>query len=301
VKITFAMIGLVAVYVFYRAAVIYLEQQDLKIFYFVALFPSVLFWSSILGKDPLVLLGIALYAYGVMGFYRKRQWRYILVLAVGVSAAMTIRSWLGPILVAPTAVFAVRGLRGAVTRVVFTVMLIAGTWYSTTKLQQTFGIERKEDVVRFAGSVSQSWNFGGSAARVNELNSFAQMVASFPYGAFTALFRPLPREIRTLFGELAGLENLLLLIVVGRAVIRTRWRELKDPGLLWAILCILTWSAAYSVISPQNLGSAVRFKLQILPILLYLVLYLGRNRLLDVPMRDPGPQPVRRTIAVGQV
>jgi len=64
------MVGFIAMYIFYRTAVIFLHHEDKRLFYTLALFPSIVFFSSILGKDPIVLLGIALYVYGVVGIYQ---------------------------------------------------------------------------------------------------------------------------------------------------------------------------------------------------------------------------------------
>ncbi|OQW92733.1 MAG: hypothetical protein BWK78_00805 [Thiotrichaceae bacterium IS1] len=41
---------------------------------------------------------------------------------------------------------------------------------------------------------------------------------------------------------------------------------------------IIGWLIIYGFVLFQNLGSAVRFKLQILPVLLGVVLYLSRHR-----------------------
>jgi hypothetical protein len=127
--------------------------------------------------------------------------------------------------------------------------------------------------------LSRLWNYGGSAQVITtDFTRIDQLIAFIPFGAFTALFRPLPGEVLNLFGLLAGLENLLLLFLLSLAVIRTRWKDFKNPLVLWATLLVLTWATVYSFISFQNLGAAVRFKLQILPILLGLLLYLGRRR-----------------------
>ena len=53
-KVTFGMIGFLAIYLFYRAIVIFLRQEKIKILYIIAFFPSILFWSSTLSKEPLV-------------------------------------------------------------------------------------------------------------------------------------------------------------------------------------------------------------------------------------------------------
>src|SRR5690606_13435527 len=55
------------------------------------------FWSSILGKDPVVLLGIALYAYGVLASARRGRWMLV-PMAAGLALLAYIRIWLIPIL-----------------------------------------------------------------------------------------------------------------------------------------------------------------------------------------------------------
>jgi hypothetical protein len=96
---------------------------------------------------------------------------------------------------------------------------------------------------------------------------------------FTALFRPLPGEISNAFGILAGLENLALLTIFLVAIKHFRSTELKNPVVLWGVLLVLVWTLAYAFISYQNLGGAVRFRLQILPIFLGLLLKFAiRNK-----------------------
>ena len=117
-----------------------------------------------------------------------------------------------------------------------------------------------------------------------------------PLGAFTALFRPLPGELFNPLGLLASLENLVLLALVFLAIKRAKWRDIKQPLILWAITLILIWSVVYGFASSQNLGAAVRWKLQILPLLVGLLCYLGRRRspiAANVPVQPSHPiQPV---------
>lgn len=54
--------------------------------------------------------------------------------------------------------------------------------------------------------------------------------------------------------------------------------EFKHPALLWAVLTIAVWAAVYGPIYYQNLGAASRFRLQVLPLLLLVLLYLSRDR-----------------------
>jgi hypothetical protein len=287
-KVSFAMVGLIAIYVLYRAAVRFLGREDIRVLYFLALFPGILFWSSIIGKDPVMLLGIGLYVYGVVGIYSHRspdlkRLAYATSVAAGVTLASLIRVWLGPILLAPLAVFLLFALRSIVARVVL-VMIVAAAFVHTISLAgDTFDIESREDLVERTDYISHTaaqgaLDQGGSSLSVTRFQDFGSMVKFAPLGAFTALFRPLPGEVLNPFGLLASLENLGLLALLLRAITRARWREIGQPLVLWAITIIVVWSLVYGFASTQNLGAAVRWKLQVLPLLVGVLCYLGRRR-----------------------
>lgn len=279
-KVSFAMVGLIAVYLFYRAAVLFLKREDRRVFYALAFFPSILFWSSIIGKDPIVLLGIALYVYGVVSWYRFKQLRYFFVLALGIMVAIFIRVWLGPILLMPLVIFALRGIRGIVARTTFMIFAIVAFLFSFHQFKDQFSLETKQDLIAHTDFLSKGFSTGGSAWEVSmEFTSISDMIVFVPIGAFTALFRPLPGEVLNPFGLLAGMESLFLLILLLLSLkrLRCRWRELRQPLVIWAILLIVIWAAVYGFIG-FNLGTVCRYRLQILPILLGLLLYLSRER-----------------------
>lgn len=277
-KLSFAMIGLVAIYIFYRAAVIFLQREDRRVFYILALFPSILFWSSILGKEPIALFGIALYVYAVVAWYQFKKFRYLWLLLLGILVAMFVRIWLAPILLAPLVIFIFRGIRRVIPRVAFMIFVVLAFFLSMGELTDHFSLETPQDVLATVDGVSRSWAYGGSAQDVNyDFTNPSQMVSFVPLGIFTALFRPLPAEVLNLFGLLAGIENAFLLILLLLALKRMRWRELRKPLVMWALALVLIWATVYGFVSYQNLGAAVRFKLQILPVLLGLLLYLSRR------------------------
>lgn len=278
-KISCALVGLWAIYCFYRSIVIFTQEDNLRILLILGLFPSILFWSTILGKDPIVLLGISLYTLGTAGLYQYRQVRYLLVLAVGVYMAMLIRIWLGPILLAPLVAFTLIGIRSPILKVLFVGVAIAAFLVTFNQFSASFNLETTQDVLTTTDQISKSWDYGGSGQQINQnFTSIGSMLAFMPRGAFTALFRPLPGEILNPFALLASFENLYLLLLLGRALRRSRLSDLKSPPVLWAILLVLLWATVYGFVSAQNLGSAARFKLQILPILLSVLLYLARRR-----------------------
>jgi hypothetical protein len=278
-KMTFAMIGLLAVFVFYRAACTALGTRRIVLLYGIALFPSVLFWSSIIGKDPMVLLGLAIYSYGVVGWLRTGRGRALAVAGVGLAIASAIRLWLGPICAVPVVLVSLRVVRQWRYRFailgVGTVIIVG----LVQLLRDLFALDTLAASLQAIGTMSTAWAGGGSGRLVlTDLSNPAQLIKFLPIGFFTALFRPLPGEVMNAFGLAAGLENLVILSLVVLAVVRTRWRELREPVIAWAILFVVLWGAAYAPISHQNLGTASRFRLQVLPTMLVLILYLGRPR-----------------------
>jgi hypothetical protein len=281
-KVSFAMMGLVAVYFFYRAAVLFLGYEDRRIFFLLAFWPTVLFWSSILGKDPLVLLGIALYVYGAVGWIQMKKARFLPVLALGILIAITMRVWLGIIMILPFAMIVlVKGRLSIGAKAAAGLLLGVALWFSVDQFAGYFLLETAEDLLEKSESLGAGFGEeerGGSSLQAREYGSFGGMVAFLPVGIFTALFRPLPGEVLNIFGFLASLENIVALALLWLAIKRTRWDEVKEPVVMWALLFVLTWSVVYAFVSSYNLGTATRYRLQILPVLICLLVYLSRRR-----------------------
>jgi hypothetical protein len=278
-KMTFAMIGLVAVFVFYRAACIALGTRRIALLYAIALFPSVLFWSSILGKDPIALLGLAIFSYGVVGWLRTGRGRSLAIAGVGLAIASAIRLWLGPICAVPVLLVGLRAVRQ--WRYRFALLAVGAVIIIglVKLLRDYFALDTLAESLQAIGAFSTAWAVGGSGRLVlTDLSNPVELIKFLPIGFVTALFRPFPGEVMNAFGLLAGLENLVIVSLVVLAVVRTRWRELRDPVIAWAILFIVLWAVAYAPISHQNLGTASRFRLQVLPTMLALIFYLGRPR-----------------------
>ncbi|WP_141698793.1 hypothetical protein [Candidatus Marithrix sp. Canyon 246] len=273
-KVTFAMVGMIAVYIFYRAAVLFLQRDDIRVFYALALYPTILFWSSILGKDPLILLGVSFYTYGVVGWRKFGTIQYLLWGAFGLWFSAFMRLWYGPILLAPLIVFVINKNNGITKNLIFITLIVGSFVVTLTLFAERFSIANTQDILAQTNQISKNFSAGGSAQAVNTFNSPAQLLAFMPIGMFTALFRPLPGEILNPFGLIAGFENLFVLWLLVIAIKQISIKDLQEPLILWAIALIIIWAAIYAFVSSGNLGTAVRYRLSMLPILLSLLLYL---------------------------
>ena len=276
-KVTWAMIGLMGVYTFYRAFVLYMGHEDPRLFWVLGLCPSILFWSSTFGKDPLAMVVVALYTYGFIAWrHVGRKSGFLWMLAAIVLAAL-IRLWLIPLLLTTFLVLGLLGVSGIWKRAAIVAAAGAAFWVALQAFIARVGFDSIQDVMRAVDTVSRASKFGGSSQTL-DFASPGAMLRFLPWGMFTALFRPLPGDVMNAFGLLAGLENGVLVVLLVLAVWRTRWREVNSPLILCALGFLLAWSLFYSVISYINLGGAARFKLQVFPILLTLLVYFARQR-----------------------
>jgi len=288
-KVTCALIGLLAVYFFYRAASLFMGYRDIRVLYLLGLFPSILFWGSVLGKDPIVLLGIALYTFGVVGFFTRRKARYLWLIILGILLAAFIRIWLALIFSLPLGVFFVIGHQSIMRRILLILLGVPAFVLAMQSFSEKFQIETTQELVEQTDKISQNWAQGGSGQKIEGgFNSISSMVMFLPAGMFTALFRPLPGEILNPFGLLAGAEDALLLGMLLRAIYKGRWRRMmSEPIIAWAIAVLIIWSAIYGFASYQNLGTAVRFRLQVMPILLLVLIYLANRRRIAFVPQNP--------------
>jgi hypothetical protein len=157
-------------------------------------------------------------------------------------------------------------------------MACMALWFFSSQFLARFELEELEDVVSRSQNLFQGQNTGGAAVKVNViLGGWNDLAAFAPKAAFAALFRPLPWEANNVFALAESLESVVLLILAFRALVRVSWTDLRQPLTIWALSLVFVWALLYGPISYANLGTAVRFRLQMMPIMLLLFLYLGRR------------------------
>jgi hypothetical protein len=145
-------------------------------------------------------------------------------------------------------------------------------------------IESTDDLVAVTDRISRQFSgstvgASGSTREIGiQFTSIPVMIAFAPIGLLSVLFRPLPGEVRNVFGLLSGFENVGLIYLTYRAVRaiirypRVRRALLREPLIIWAILLVVTWTSTYGFIAFQNLGASVRFRLPIIAVFFALLI-----------------------------
>ena len=277
-KIVYSFIGLWGCFCFYRAACHFLKDRKTWLLYIVGLTPSVLFWSSILGKDPVIFFGAGLYALGAVGWLRTSKVRYALPLACGVLIAICVREWYGVIMIAPLLFAVGPRLRHPFQRILSVAGGVAGMVYAYSLFQQQFLAQGISSVLPEANATLVGLAYGGSGQTFQGFHSVSSMILFWPWGVFTAIFRPLPWDIHNAYMVLSALEGSALLLLVFSAARHWSFTRLRDPVMSWALTYLLCWASLYGFGGYANLGMAVRERLEVIPIIVLLALLLGTRR-----------------------
>lgn len=279
-KITFGYLGLVSTYAFYRAARSFAPGCPEGVLWILALFPSTLQWTSILGKDPIVALGVGMYAWGAARVYRREGWGLPL-LAAGVMLSWWIRPWMAAILTLPLLLLFLSSKTSPLRTAMISGTALVAVVVSVAGFQDFFKIREVEDVVERSTQISQGFSSGGSAREsemtTREPQSLGAMLAFAPIGLVSALIRPLPGEILNLFGILAGLENLVVLGLVYLALRQRSKTTWSQPPIRWALALICCWGLVYGYVCFHNAGTSVRYRQQIFPVWVGVLLALGNR------------------------
>lgn len=109
--------------------------------------------------------------------------------------------------------------------------------------------------------------------------TFQSLLYYAPKAIGSVIFRPFPGEINTLDYFVAGLENVvvLLFVIIGLATSRRNQSNLPATLVLSLGIYVLLLAALIGL-STANLGSISRYKVAFMPFLLYLVLQTGVNQ-----------------------
>ncbi|HEY8555429.1 MAG TPA: hypothetical protein VIL43_12925 [Burkholderiales bacterium] len=288
-KVIFAFIGLIGIYLAHRGAQAAWGGRSLRPLYVMGLFPGLLFWSSALGKEALMILAVGLFVYGAGNFRRARHRPTAVCAALlGLVVAAGVRIWMTYLLLGAFLVFVLleRSIRRT-GRYAAVALALAFAFLLREPAADLLRLDAG-DAVAHLGSLSSGWAEGGSAQEPPALDRYADVIAFIPVGGFTALFRPLPGEAPSLFGLLAGIEGLALLGFAAMALCRLDRRNVKDAFFVALVLLVAVWAALYGIVSYQNLGTAARFRAQMLPVLLLVFMFpwwrsLLRERVLFPP------------------
>jgi hypothetical protein len=271
--VLFAFAALWGAYFFYRAFCISFPHGNRGLYgVLLVLLPSMVYWSSAIGKDALEQLFIGLSAYGFARIIQQVNARSLVFCVVGLAGAAVVRPHVGAMLATSMLVpFTIGRARGGWLTMSLKVLLVpvlaAGTVYLVSQAQSFVGVEGSD----FQSNVnrlklqSQASDLGGSS-----FNSGESLLGRIIQGPFLA-FRPFPWEVHSAMAGVAALEGLGL-FVFAWCKRRDLWalvRQWRDPYVLFVLVYSLVFAVIFAA-ATSNFGILVRQRIMMIPVFLML-------------------------------
>ncbi len=281
-----AWLGLLGMLFFYKAFTVAFPSGDKRLFsLLILLYPSMVLWTSSLGKDALVAFSLGVMAYGAAMLMQRSTIQGGLMTASGLTGVLFIRPHIAAIAgVALAAGYLVRPVRAglmtpvirAAGAVIFAVLalLVVRTSASFIALEDLSG----EGVLGFIETRQVGTERGAAVIQ----RGIPTNPVAFVDGVVTVFFRPYPWEAHNLFAQISAAEGVLLAILLvwrWRSVIASVADARRDTFLMMSVVYVLLFAFLFSAVS--NFAIIARQRHQLLPFILMWIAYLPRR---------PGPR-----------
>lgn len=245
--------------------------------------PTILYWSSNIGKEPPILLGLGAGAMAVqifLGRIRSGPLQPWILLATSALCLGYVRphvalAFFGSLI--PATILGRERGSGATTRRRLTIGLMAtiGLMVAIPLTSDLLGVQRDENVLDAAYDRAEQTAAG--QGRSSYSADPVRSVTDVPNALIIVLLRPYLWETTTSFQLLASIEALAIigLLVAGlRQLGRAGPRLLRSPHLLHSAMFVLLFCA--SIVSYGNFGLIARQRMQIWPFVIFIA-FIGRS------------------------
>lgn len=239
-------------------------------------FPSVIFWSSGVSKESLVMGGLCGSLALLLPFLVKNDklkvGHWILV-TLGLLLVTFIKYYYAAVLIPILiGVCTMGGMQWALWKralatfgLLFILLLVASWLHPNLHLNRLLSVVVENGQQMIANAPGT-----GHIVFYNLTPEFSSVVMNFPLAAFSGLFRPTLMEAKTVFQLFTGLENALLMVLALGQLIR--WKKIDHTILLWALILFIVLLAGFMAIAAPNFGTLVRYKIGFWPFFIYLIL-----------------------------
>ncbi len=275
--VVFSLLSFVGAYLFLQAFRLAMPEGNHRRYAALIFFlPTMVFWPSSIGKDAWLVFTLGVAAYGGSRVLSRARFGY-LIAALGGAGAFAVRPHMGALFaVSLAAAYVLRFRdttvqRGVAAWVLGLVIVGAGAGYAAAN----FGDElpRDESVEgtttdQIAAETARRTETGDSEFESRPVRG----LSDFWHAAVTVPFRPFPTEGHNRQAQLAGLEGLLLLLLLIISIPRLRSlprQLLRRPYLALASAYCVGFIIAFSNVG--NFGILTRQRSQLLPFLAVLL------------------------------
>jgi len=252
----------------------------------VMLLPSVLFWTSGVMKEPVLVLGLGVFIWGLLSFGtgdRGKNVKALAVLVAGAFIIILIKFFVLVCLIPAVIAFLIlRQNQSAVTIIIkyglVNVLLLIAAFNINHVLPR---LDLQQMLVnKQMHSVKEASYFkAGSRIDIPALdNNASSIIETAPVGIWNTITRPYLWEGKNIMMLASAAENILIILFMILCLAFSDFKNLKQLNLLlFLINFALAYFALIGICTPV-LGNLVRYRAPVLPVFLFaFVLVLKSN------------------------
>ena len=242
------------------------------------LFPSFLFWTSGGLKESLIILGLGLFFQGFL-FIRERGFMAVLSLLFGLLILMITKYFLLICLLPALSAYYLFINRKSATQVIFkytgvivlTLVLLQVIAPISPKINFARTIEKKQS---FAIHEAQYMKAGSYSAVPVVDSTIVSVASKLPIGLWDSMMKPYLWQSRNPVMLMSAAENIALIILFILALVYRDHKKTYDYNLL-LFICVSVgiYFSIIGIMTPV-LGNLVRYKVALMPLLIFLLWYV---------------------------
>jgi hypothetical protein len=259
---------------------LYFVQTKWKVYVAIFFIPSVVFWSSGILKESLLLFAMGLFCYFLYRLVISKNWINLLFLTLPFLLLILLKFY-----VFVAFIPAILGwyfsettqLKWKAFPLVFGILsilaILLGSWDSSYNFIHIL-VRKQHDFINM--SIAFHVN---SAIQMDYLDeNIFSILKAVPFGIINSLTRPWPLEIKNILFLPAMIENLVLLVLITIVLIQKVKNPIRSSNFV--LFCFLFTFFLYAIIgiSTPILGALVRYKIPAMPFLLIGILSLLNTR-----------------------
>ncbi len=298
--VVFASISYAGIWKCYQTFYRYYPRLHKELAIAVLLMPSCVVWGSSILKDTITFSAFCWFIHALDNVWFRKVEQVSSIVAIVISTLLMV--WIKPyifMVLFPVSMLwisyaRVARIRNAAIKYlvlpVAAVALVLTMFVVLTALGDQFGKfslnSALDGIVTTQNDLRHNVEYGTNSFDVGDLQpTWSSVISKFPVATSAALFRPFITECNNFVMVLSGLENLFILAVFVRMVLKTRIvfffsAIIGNPLVLVCFVFALLYGF-FTGISTPIYGALVRFKIPLLPLFMsgmYIVLFLVRER-----------------------
>lgn len=237
----------------------------------IMLLPSVLFWTSGVMKEPVLVLGLGIFFWGLLQLNSPLIKR-ICAIAIGTLIMLMIKFFvlvcLIPALIAYLLFQNIEDTKKVVLKYAAINLVLLVLAFSVHFIIPRINLQQML-INKQMHSVKEAIYFNaGSRIDIPEATNTAGIVTTIPVGVWNTLLRPYLWEGKNIMMLASALENALIIIFIATCIWFSYAKQFKNWNLLLLLLNFaLAYFALVGMCTPV-LGNLVRYKAPLLPVFL---------------------------------